>query len=140
MMVVEHWFRIGDMLERVKTQVKHKGFLPLFELSNAGVLGSQNPGISFGIDQARLYMKAAKSKNLKRRHLKADQRAAIAVEMLQHFEAQAKKRQQAAGETHGRGQEKVTAKMPEPIEKGKARQQAAKQFEVGERYNPPPQF
>lgn len=44
--------------------------------------------------------------------------------MLPHYEAQAKKRQQAAGETHGRGQEKVTPKMAEPIDKGKARQSA----------------
>jgi len=55
--------------------------------------------------------------NLHRRHLTPSQRAAIAVDVLPLFEAEAKERQRAAGQDYGRGQPeaKVTQRIGEPI-------------------------
>ena len=52
--------------------------------------------------------------NDRRRHMNKGALAAVAVELLPFFEADAKKRQQAAGKDHGRGQ-KVEEKIPQPI-------------------------
>lgn len=57
----------------------------------------------------------------------------MALDALPLFEAEAKDRKQAAGQIHGRGQEKVVATMPPPI-KEKSRDQAASEFGVAPRY------
>jgi N6-adenosine-specific RNA methylase IME4 len=70
------------------------------------------------------------SMNLRRRHLTASQKAAIAVEALPFFEAEAKKRMQIRkGDQPGA----TTAKMPE-LDKGESREQASKAFGVSPRY------
>lgn len=89
--------------------------------------------------------------NDRRRHMNKGALAAVAVELLPFFEADAKKRQQAAGKDHGRGQ-KVVEKIPQPIENQpkasgsrepqvndssvapKAREEAAKSVGVNDRY------
>ena len=87
----------------------------------------------------------AVSMNDKRRHMAAGVRAAVAVELLPFFEADAKKRQKEAGKEFGRGQEKVPEKIPEAITKtkgiqvnkkqeGEARFEAAKSVGVNDRY------
>lgn len=87
----------------------------------------------------------AVSMNDKRRHMTAGVRAAVAVELLPFFEADAKKRQKEAGKEFGRGQEKVPEKIPEAITKtkgiqvnkkqeGEARFEAAKSVGVNDRY------
>ena len=67
------------------------------------------------------------------RHLTPSQRAAVAVELLPELKKAAKKRQKESGKQHGRGQ-KVPAKMPEPIDAGEAREQAAALVSVSPRY------
>jgi len=89
--------------------------------------------------------------NDRRRHMNKGALAAVAVELLPFFEADAKKRQQAAGKDHGRGQ-KVVEKIPQPIENQpkasgsrepqvndsnvapKSREEAAKSVGVNDRY------
>ena len=72
------------------------------------------------------------SLNLHRRHLTSDQRAAIAVDVLPLYEAEAKKRQKQAGEIYGRGQ-KVSQSIEQPI-KGKATDHAARFFDTNRQY------
>jgi len=87
--------------------------------------------------------------NEKRRHLTKSQRAALAVEIEPMFEAEAKKRQQAAGGNHnpeGRNQHTeeelrtLVEKIPQATKnepkkpKEKSRQQAAKALDTNERY------
>ena len=73
------------------------------------------------------------SMNLHRRHLTADQRAAIAVEALPMYEAEARKRKQAAGQVYGRGK-KDAPKMAEPISRGEARDVVAEKLHVTHTY------
>lgn len=47
------------------------------------------------------------------------------------LEAEAKERQRAAGEDHGRGQEKLMATMPQAIHPTRSAEQAAKIVGVG---------
>jgi len=54
------------------------------------------------------------SLNLQRRHLTVGQKAAVGVEVLPMYEAEAARRKVAAGESFGRGQ-KVEADLPQPI-------------------------
>lgn len=78
------------------------------------------------------------SLNLKRRHLTNSQKAAVAVDMLPLLEAEAKERQKQAGETFGRGKEKVTQKIGEAVEtpkhEGEATNQAAKLMGTNRQY------
>lgn len=71
------------------------------------------------------------SKNLHRRHLNSSQRAAIAVEALPLFEAEARERMISGGEARQQG----VAKIPHPEEeKGKSRDKAADAFDTNPRY------
>jgi ParB-like chromosome segregation protein Spo0J len=76
------------------------------------------------------------SLNLKRRHLNSGQRALVGFHALAMLEAEAKKRQQAAGEQYGRGMdEKLQEILPEAIEpKPQARDQAAALVGVSGKY------
>ncbi len=71
------------------------------------------------------------SQNIRRRHLTPTQRSALAVELLPALEAEAQQRRVAAGQEHGRGQEKVVEKVPQP---NKSRSVAADLVQVNERY------
>ena len=84
----------------------------------------------------------AVSMNDKRRHMTAGVRAAVAVELLPFFEADAKKRYEATVGRPKKNNDESVAKLP-PIstdqkpketEPTKARQEAAKSVGVGERY------
>ena len=65
------------------------------------------------------------SKNLHRRHLTPSQRSIVADEIREFYDRKAKERQKEAGKEHGRGQEKVPAKLPEP-KKADSRDEAGK--------------
>jgi ParB-like chromosome segregation protein Spo0J len=65
------------------------------------------------------------SENLHRRHLTTSQRALVAVELLPHYEAEAKEAQRAAGRDHGRGSEKLGIDLPQAIRAPKASERAA---------------
>ena len=73
--------------------------------------------------EAHVYRTAAM-----RRNLKESQRAILAARMKPYYAALAKKRQQAAGESHGRG--KVSDNCPEPIQSAKASDEAGAVFNV----------
>lgn len=60
------------------------------------------------------------SLNFNRRHLKSDQAAAAVVKRLEFYEAEARKRKQAAGAEYGRGQKKVTQKIEQPIDRNES--------------------
>ena len=79
-------------------------------------------------------LRAVISYNLRRRHLTASQRGMLAAEALPQFEAAARERQQAAGRAHGRGQSNSSGRVrPELSGSKRARDDAAKAFEVGAR-------
>lgn len=63
---------------------------------------------------------------------------AVAVDILPFLEQEAKERQKQAGELHGRGQEKVTQKIGEAVEKqkhdGEAAAKAAKLMGTNRQY------
>lgn len=75
------------------------------------------------------------SQNLHRRHLTASQRAVVALDALPLFEAEARKRQAAAGASAapGRPAKKDTEEIPE-VSEGESREQAASQFGVNPHY------
>jgi site-specific DNA-methyltransferase (adenine-specific) len=73
------------------------------------------------------------SLNLKRRHLSADQKAAIAIAILPFLEREAEERQRATRIKAGKPPT-VGEKIPTPALKGRARDQAAKIVGVNPRY------
>lgn len=76
----------------------------------------------------------AVSLNDRRRHMGKSALAAVAADLLPHFAADAKRRQQQAGKEHGRGQ-KVPEKVPEAKKgDGDARKAAAVSVGVNDRY------
>ncbi|MGE0709136.1 MAG: ParB N-terminal domain-containing protein [Planctomycetota bacterium] len=72
------------------------------------------------------------SKNLRRRHLTASQRALLAADALALFEEQAKERHKAGSARGGAGS-KAVATLPPPS-KRKARDDAAREYQVSPRY------
>jgi N6-adenosine-specific RNA methylase IME4 len=77
------------------------------------------------------------SLNLHRRHLSSDQRAAAAVNTLPLYEAEAKKRQAAAGgDKKSDAAKSVSQKIEQPISENsrKASQQVAEQFNTNRQY------
>jgi hypothetical protein len=73
------------------------------------------------------------SLNLHRRHLTASQRAAIAVDLLPHLEAEARERQREHGDTAPGRARTLTEKIPE-VSDGEAREHAAKIMKVNPHY------
>lgn len=58
--------------------------------------------------------------------MSSGQRAVVSLDILPHLEAEAKERQRAAGEQHGRGQEKGSQRIGTPILPQRSDDRAAK--------------
>ncbi len=129
----------GEEFEELKKDIADNGLKEAIRLYEGKILDGRNryracEELGFrpaykdwdGIGSALGYIV---SLNLKRRHLNASQRAAIAVEALPLFEGEAKKRQ--ATSTGGK-EPQLREKLPE-AEKGKATDQVGKLFGVSGR-------
>jgi len=66
------------------------------------------------------------SLNLNRRHLSSSQKAVIAIDILPLLESEAKERKRVAGEQYGRGHEKDSQIIEQPINTNKSTEKAAK--------------
>lgn len=125
----------GEQLEQLKKDIKEHGLMQPIVLFEGKILDGRNRYKAckdIGIEPKFEEYKGTKplefviSGNLKRRHLTADQRAVISLEVMPMLEEEARKRQI-------RKPNSVMEKFPEQ-NKGTASEKAGKMFNVNERY------
>jgi len=132
----------GDEFDSLKADIKENGLLESIVLYEGLILDGRNryqACVELGIEiHTNEYIDNdplgfVLSLNLHRRHLKADQRAAIAVELMPAFEAQAKEMQGARTDLDTNN---IGAKLPQskPVRAPKASENAAKELHVSGRY------
>lgn len=136
----------GEEFESLVANIREQGLIEPIDLYEERVLDGRNrllacerAGVEPQFREANLNgaspLEFVIAKNLHRRHLTPAQRAALALELLPQFQAEARLRKIKSGELYGRGHPReVSPKTGEPLSKGdsrKAAEQAAKAVSVG---------
>jgi len=126
----------GEEFDALVEDIKRNGLLEPIWLYEGKILDGRNrykACLEAGIEPKFVEYKGDSplafivSKNIKRRHLTATQRAVITLKLRPELEAEARKRQELAGKIYHRGarKEKVGAPGPQPFDRARAKEQAA---------------
>lgn len=126
----------GEEFETLVSNIAEHGLLEPIDLYEERVLDGRNrllackkAGVEPEFREANLNglspLEFVIAKNLHRRHLTPAQRAALALELLPQFQAEARLRKIEAGELYGRSHPKVGSEKGEPLHKDESRKAAA---------------
>lgn len=133
----------GSEFQELVEDIRKNGLLDPVVMLDGKVLDGRNrvracqeAGVSIRHKEAQLNgltpMEYVVSENVRRRHLTASQRAAMAVTVMPRLQAEARERQRT-GAPGVYGGKPLSANLREPVEKGKAAEQAAEMFTVSPR-------